>query len=95
MDYLYDYYNGEDTYDDRFTSINARNRQKLRNEGSSRTKNTLLSQRSRHKTRNNNKKEDELLADLPIVNQRENGVEFFPTPSSTNTRQSTTLSSAR
>ena len=82
---MYDYYN-EDAYDDddSFTSLNARNRPKLRQSGS-RTK-TSSSQNSR-----NNNEEEEFLADLPIVNQRENGVEFFPTPSSTNTRKSATL----
>ena len=88
LDYLYDYYN-EDAYDDdSFTSLNSRNRPKL-HQGSSRTKN-VLSQKSRTKDAND-KREDEFLADLPIVNQRENGVELFTTPSSTNTRKSTTL----
>ena len=91
LDYLYDYYN-EDAYDDRFTSLNSRNRPKLRQGGS--RENTLLSQIPRSKAiiQLNKKKEDDVLADLPIVNQRENGVQFFQTPSSTNTRQSTTLS---
>lgn len=84
MEYLYDYYN-EDAYDDddSFSSLNARNRPKLRQSGS-RAK-SLSSLNSRK-----DKKEEEFLASLVIVNQRENGVEFFPTPSSTNTRQSTT-----
>jgi len=90
LDYLYDYYN-EDAYDDddSFTSLNSRNRPKLRQSGS-RTK-TSSSQNSLAATDVKNKNEDDFLADLPIVNQRENGVQFFSTPSSTNTRKSTTL----
>ena len=91
LDYLYDYYN-ENAYEDEdesFASLNARNRPKLHQTGS-RTK-TSSSRNSRPVTFINKQEEDEFLADLPIVNQRENGVEFFPTPTSTNTRKSTTL----
>ena len=88
LDYLYDYYN-EDAYDDRVSSLNSRKRPKI---GGSRG-NTLLSQipRTKDKGSKNKKKEDDFFAQLPIANQRENGVESFTTPPSTNTRQSTTL----
>ena len=42
-----------------------------------------------------NRKSDGFLVDLPIVNQRENGVEFFPTPSSTDNRRKSTTLTAR
>ena len=89
LDYLYDYYN-EDAYDDSFSSINGRNGQQSGQGGGTKT--------ISHFPDNNddrNGQRDGFLVDLPIVNQRENGVEFFPTPSSTDNRRKSTTLTAR
>ena len=46
-----------------------------------------------HKKKNKQSKKDGFVIDLPIANQREDGVEFLPTPSSANNhkRPSTTF----
>ena len=84
LDYLYDYYTGgnDDNYDT-FSSLNAHNTHKVRQGG---TRGNALSNPSRNR---NGQRADDVLTDLPIVNQRENGIQFFPTPSSANTNKFT------
>ena len=84
LDYLYDYYNPDD-YDDHLSS-----RQK-QHEGSGIK---AISDFPNGKDDNHGKR-GRFLVDLPIVNQRENGVEFFPTPSSTDNRRKFTTLTAR
>ena len=80
LDYLYDYYD-QDDYDDR--------RQKEHGSGIK-----AISDFPNGKDDNHGKR-GRFLVDLPIVNQRENGVEFFPTPSSTDNRRKFTTLTAR
>ena len=89
FDYLYDYYQADD-YDDHLLSQNDGSRgQKQHNSGIKAISDFPNGKDDNHGRRGG------FLVDLPIVNQRENGVEFFPTPSSTDNRRKFTTLTAR